>query len=227
MTLYLDIETAPEYEVLPAGAGYDGYAQFWEKFAAARGLYVPEGDVVADVDALANSYVEHAGLYAEFGQVICIALGYFNDGDTKLRVLQRDGRDEDVLLSEFVEMCKKATMLCAYNGKNFDFPFLARRMLFNRVELPRQLRILHLKPWETQLIDPVDIYRGTQYRHTITHELLCWKLGIKCKTDGLRGSDVGRMYWEGKYEAIGKYAQEDVFSLMQQHQRLVEAFRRD
>ena len=127
--LFLDIETVPA--VANFGELPENFKILWEKKA--------EQLKRNDPDATADKLYERAGIYAEFGKIVCISSGF--QSGTSFRIKSFYGDDERILLKEFAELLEahfdtNYHLLCAHNGKEFDFPYIARRMLIHGIDLP-------------------------------------------------------------------------------------------
>lgn len=164
-----------------------------------------------------------AGIYAEFGKVVCISVGIYRgnkEGNT-FRIKSFYGKNEKKLLKDFCELLSKHFgspdyLLCAHNGKEFDFPFLARRILVNKLQLPYILDISGRKPWEVQHLDTLQLWKFGDYKHYTSLKLLCELFGITSLKNEMDGSDVGRMYWEeNNLEKIVEYCQSDTLAIAQ------------
>jgi hypothetical protein len=203
--LFIDIETAsaqPAYGELG-----ERQQQLWAK--KAQKLH-PEQEPEA-------SYAQWAALFAEFGKVITVGLGYFfqapesDEVHFKVKALQSD--DEAAMLQEIAAMLqgKKRLRLVAHNGLAFDFPYLGRRMLVHRIPLPYSLDLMAKKPWEVPHIDTLQLWKFGEARNYTSLELLCEALGLPSSKNDLDGSQVSRTYHEAKgLERIAAYCQEDV-----------------
>lgn len=168
---------------------------------------------------------EKAGIYSEFSKVICISVGYiYNNSKTDpcaIKIKSVFDNEESALLTNFIKLLNafdKAGrhILCAHNGKEFDFPFLARRILINRLELPEALNIAGKKPWEISHLDTMSLWKFGDYKHYTSLTLLANSFGISNPKEDMSGSDVGRVYWEDKnLKKIIQYCQKDVLTVAQ------------
>lgn len=215
--VFLDIETvsaARDYKHL----NHD-WQQLWDKKAKAltKGEDLPE-DVY-----------ERAGIYAEFGKIICIGVGVlrsFGNG-YKLRIKSFAGDDEKQILTEFAELLNSRFhgnqfALCAHNGKEFDFPYIARRMLVHGIKLPMMLDIAGKKPWEVAHLDTMELWKFGDYKNFTSLNVLAHLFGIPTPKDDIDGSQVGTVYWNDHDLArIATYCQKDVITLV----RLLLKFR--
>lgn len=169
-----------------------------------------------------------AGIYAEFGKVVCIVVGKFvesESGELTLRTKAYSGHDEAELLTEFKNMADRLDPLsakfCAHNGKEFDYPYLCRRMLINGIGLPAVLNISGRKSWEVQHLDTLEMWKFGDYKHYTSLELLATIFNIPSSKDGIDGSMVNSVYYnENDLERITKYCVADVVVLSQLFLRL-------
>jgi len=207
--LFLDIETVPQqpsYEEVKD----ERIKKLWDHKA--------ERLKKSDEDN-AKSLYPRAGIYAEFGKVVCISVGFFNGG--VLRITSFYDHDEAKLLTDFARMLNRhfsenEHLLCAHNGKEFDFPYMARRMLINGIELPKLLDIAGKKPWEIKHLDTMELWKFGDYKNYTSLDLLTAIFGIPSPKDDINGADVWRVYWQDNdLERIKTYCQKDVVSLAQ------------
>jgi uncharacterized protein YprB with RNaseH-like and TPR domain len=158
-----------------------------------------------------------AGVYAEFSKVICIGLGYYHNN--KFRVKSIAGDNEKKLLEEFAELIKTHFnkvdhFLCAHNGKEFDYPFLSRRMIINDVPFPRNFQLQGKKPWDVKHLDTMELWRFGDIKNFTSLNLLAHVLGIPSPKDEIDGSMVGKVYHEEKnMDKIKAYCLKDVVTL--------------
>lgn len=214
--LFLDLETVSQevaYENLN-----ERFRHLWNKKAAVLKRDSPPEEV----------YSEKAAIYAEFGKIICIGIGFFQqeEGDIVFKTRALHHSDERQLLSGFASMLGKASMknwqLCAHNGKEFDFPYLCRRMLINRVALPDPLQITGKKPWElTWLLDTMEMWKFGDYKAFTSLDLMAACLDVPGSKDDIDGSQVGRVYHqENDLPRIARYCQKDVATMAMVYLRL-------
>jgi uncharacterized protein YprB with RNaseH-like and TPR domain len=214
--LFLDIETVPQFERfedLP-----DESKKLWEE----KSRYIRERRQVS----ITESY-DDAGIYAEFGKIVCVSVGYFPDERTDLRLKSFYGHDERDILKRFCEMLqeyhhKPFRLLCAHNGKEFDFPYLCRRMLVNGIRLPELLNIAGKKPWEIPHLDTMELWKFGDYKHYTSLRLLASIFGIPSPKDDIEGSEVrGVYYTAGDLDRIERYCRKDVATVAM----LIQAYR--
>ena len=205
--MVLDIETVPQYSTHAEVP--DNLKQLWDK----KTTYQRK-------EESAENFYNNAGIWAEFGKIICISVGIFTGGNpTRLRVKSFAGHNESELLQSFSKMLSgqpNTLMLCAHNGKEFDFPYLCRRMLINGLMLPSQLEISGKKPWEINHLDTMELWKFGDYKNYTSLSLLTTIFNIPTPKDDIDGSMVGDVYWkEGQLDRISAYCQKDVIATAQ------------
>lgn len=209
--LFLDIETVPlypSYEKLPGPI-----RALWDKKAS----YLKK-----EAETPAELYFR-AGIYAEFGKVICISTGlvYIEEDRMKMRIKSFYGGDEKNILMSFNSllekiMLKREIQLCAHNGKEFDFPYIARRMLANGIRLPAILDIAGKRPWEIRHLDTMELWKFGDYKHYTSLDLLAHVFNIPSPKTDIDGSQVASVYWNDKnLMRIVEYCQRDVITIVQ------------
>jgi 3'-5' exonuclease len=215
--LFLDIETVPQFSSFDKAD--EAVQKLWER--KAQNLKKQEDETPADI-------YNRAGIYAEFGRIICISVGFIHltEGKIFLRIKSFSGDDEPRLLSEFADLLNKSyssneSKLCAHNGKEFDFPYLARRMVINRIALPSILNTAGKKPWEVNHLDTMELWKFGDFKSYTPLNLLAHVLGIPSPKDDIDGSMVWSVYWEEKdLERIVKYCEKDVEALVNVYLRM-------
>lgn len=167
----------------------------------------------------AASLFEQAGIYAEFGRVVCISVGCFTlDKQTeqwRFRVKSYADHDEKTMLQEFISLLarKPRYLLCAHNGKEFDFPYLGRRLLINGLQLPPQLDIAGKKPWEINHLDTMELWKFGDRKSYTSLALLAAMFGIPTPKDDITGADVARVYYsDNDLPRIVHYCQKDIIT---------------
>lgn len=209
--LFIDIETVPQYrdfDLLP-----ENLKKHWEK----KSGFLREGEKTA-----AETYAR-AGIYAEFGKIICISVGAIT-GEPENRGFKLKsfaGDDEKELLSAFGQTVKsmekgKTLILCAHNGKEFDYPYISRRMLINGIDLPQTFDSAGKKPWEIPHLDTLELWKFGDYKHYTSLDLLTTIFGIPSPKQGIDGSMVATVYYDEKdMPKIVKYCESDVLAVAQ------------
>ncbi len=170
-----------------------------------------------------ESIYSRAGIYAEFGRVVCISCGIIQgSGDQKRIIIKSFCCDEEkTLLAEFIEMLRKWTQgepkfLCAHNGKEFDFPYLCRRFIINELPIPGILNIAGKKPWDVNHLDTLELWKFGDFKSYTSLNLLAHTLGIPTPKDDIDGSKVWEVYWNEKnIQRIVTYCQKDVITVAQ------------
>jgi predicted PolB exonuclease-like 3'-5' exonuclease len=216
--LFLDIETVSQY------ATFDEVPEEW------KGLWRHKAEaLLRDKPLVAPEEIYgRAAIYAEFGKIICISCGILSGPGTekKLSLKSFYGDDEKALLTQFTEMLRKwgtdgQRYLCAHNGKDFDFPYLCRRMIINGMTIPPMLNLSGKKPWEIPHIDTMDLWKFGEYKSFISLNLLAHSLGIPTPKDDIDGSMVGEVYWSQRdLPRIVTYCQKDVVTVAQVYLRM-------
>ncbi len=219
--LFLDIETVP---------GTPQYSDLDETFQSlwkhkAKSLIKKNAEELTDED-IVESY-GRAGIYAEFGKIICISVGIFHQdketGEWKTRLKSFADDDEAVLLKDFSEMMNKSFFnpnihyLCGHNIKEFDIPYICRRILIHQLPFPTLLDISGKKPWETKhLLDTMELWKFGDIKSFSSVKLLAAVFGFPSPKDDIDGSDVARVYYEEKdLPRIARYCEKDVVAVMQ------------
>ncbi len=212
--IFLDVETVPvvkSFEELPN---------------AMQELWVHKSQrVKSDVYASAESkFEEYAGIYAEFGKIICISMGlmYQEEEIWKVRMKSISGDDEKTLLEEFAALLsenlhpKKYVYLCGHNIREFDVPYICRRMMVHGITLPSPLHIAGKKPWELEhFLDTLTLWKFGDYKSYTSLKLLMGLFGLPSPKEDIDGSQVGKVYWEdGNLQRIVSYCERDVLAVM-------------
>jgi hypothetical protein len=217
--LFLDIETAAQkatYDEIP-----ERLQTLWDKKAA----YLKNDAELSS----ANMYTDRAAIYSEFGQVICIGIGglYMNEKkELSLKTKVLSANTEKELLEEFATIldrhkAKSSLQLCAHNGKEFDFPYLSRRMLINGLKLPDALDLGGKKPWEVNHIDTMELWKFGDYKKFTSLDLLAAVFDIPSSKSDISGADVNRVYHqENDLKKIKEYCGRDVSVLAQLYLRM-------
>lgn len=213
--LFLDIETVPETQ------------NFSDLDPTKQDLWGHKTQYQRKDDYSPEEFYDRAGIWAEFGKIVCISVGYFsNQGDIRnFRVTSFYG-DEVVLLKDFKNLLishfsQTNHLLCAHNGKEFDFPYIARRMIIHNIELPYKLNLFGKKPWEVPHLDTLELWKFGDYKHYTSLKLLTNILGIPSPKDDIDGSEVYRVFYEEKaIDRIVTYCEKDTIAVAQIFLRL-------
>ena len=209
--LFLDIETVPEVEL------------FVDLSPEMQELYALKTQYQRKDEFTPEEFYHRAGIWAEFGKIICISVGYFIErkGVSQLRVTSFYGDNEHKLLLDFKNLLDTHFnhpnhLLCAHNGKEFDFPYIARRMIINQIELPNKLNLFGKKPWEVPHIDTMDLWKFGDYKHYTSLKLLTAILGIPSPKQDIDGSEVANVYYQEKnLSRIVEYCERDTVAVAQ------------
>ena len=222
--LFLDIETVsgkPEFDGLS-----DDFQELWK--IKARQLARNADEEEPDFAAL---YKGRAAIFAEFGKIVCISVGivYRDQEDQRLKVRLKSfaNENEKELLHDFSQMVfqyynnPNKHGFCGHNAKEFDIPYICRRMVVHQLPLPVPFNISGKKPWETNhILDTMDMWKFGDRKHYTSLKLLAAVLGFPSPKDDIDGSDVGRVYWEDKdLERLSLYCEKDVLATIQRYLR--------
>lgn len=209
--LFLDIETVPQVE------SFEKLTFVEQNLFSHKTEYQRKSEGV-----LPEDFYEKAGIWAEFGKIICISVGFFteNQGNLTLRVKSFHGEEKEILrdfsLLLNTHFYKPEHLLCAHNGKEFDFPFIARRLIVQDMELPEKLNLFGKKPWEVSHLDTLDLWKFGDYKHYTSLNLLTHILGIASPKNDIDGSQVAEVYYREKdLMRIVKYCERDVIAVAQ------------
>jgi uncharacterized protein YprB with RNaseH-like and TPR domain len=210
--LFLDIETV---------GCTDQYSKLNERLKtqwARKATFLKRDNGQTDEDL----FHERAGIYAEFGKIVVIAIGIYSEneqGELGLRTKYFADHDERKLLLDFRNMLEKmgpAVRLCAHNGKEFDFPYLCRRMLVNDLPLPSVLNTAGKKPWEVNHLDTMEMWKFGDFKHYTSLDLLLAIFNIPSSKGVMDGSMVSKVYYEeGDLSKIAEYCVGDVVAIAQ------------
>jgi len=213
--LFLDIETVPEHQ---------NYGILDEE---ARCLWEHKTQYQRKDEVSSEDFYDRAGIWAEFGKIITISVGYFvNKGDIRnFRVTSFWG-DEKKILNDFSNLLnthfnRAQHVLCGHNAKEFDIPFIARRMIIKGIALPNKLNLFGKKPWEVPHLDTLELWKFGDYKHFTSLKLLTKVLGIPSPKDDIDGSKVAHVFYvEDNIDRIISYCEKDVIAVAQIFLRL-------
>jgi hypothetical protein len=214
--MYIDIETVPEHP------SFEDLDEKMQELWAHKSAKTTREEISAAED------YKRAGIFSEFGKIVCISAGVIKtvDGERTLRVKSFYGHDEYELLQEFAGALNSftsnpGTNICGHNVKEFDFPYIARRMIINNLPLPSVLDVAGKKPWEVSFIDTLDLWKFGDFKHYTSLSLLTHILGIPTPKDDIDGSQVASVYYDENDPArIARYCEKDVLATTQLFLRL-------
>lgn len=211
--LFLDIETVPEFQ------SYNDLNERIKKLWDSKSKKIQKAEYPGENEKTPDEIYERAGIYAEFGKIICISTGFIHEG--KFRIKSFYGKDERKLLIDFSEMLNNhfntsLHFLCAHNGKEFDYPYISRRILINGLKLPNLLNIAGKKPWEIMHLDTMDLWKFGDYKSYTSLDLLTAIFNIPTPKNDIDGSQVRKVFYEDDdLERIVKYCQQDTLAVAQ------------
>ena len=213
--LFLDIETVPETE------------DFNSLDSELQELWQQKTQYQRKDDYSAEEFYDRAGIWAEFGKIVCISVGYFaNKSDIRnFRVTSFFG-EEATILKDFNNLLNNhfnqaQHLLCGHNIKEFDIPFLARRMIINNITIPNKLNLFGKKPWEIPHLDTLELWKFGDYKYYTSLKLMCKVLGIPSPKGDIDGSQVGQVYYVDKdIDRIITYCEKDTIAVAQIFLRL-------
>ncbi len=215
--IFIDIETVREKNELSELS--EKMQSAWTR-RAKRLTDDPNPDV-------AELYKTRSALYAEFGKVIVIAMGVIHevDGEPSLRMKCLSGHDEVALLNEFRQTLEgfdqSRYVFCAHNGREFDFPYLGRRMVINHIAPPAMLDLSGRPPWELNHIDTMELWAFGARKPFISQDFLCTLLNVPTSKSDINGSMVGSVYYDDNdLERIASYCYKDVVTLVNLYRRM-------
>jgi uncharacterized protein YprB with RNaseH-like and TPR domain len=210
--LFFDIETVPltyEFKDLEERA-----QDLWDR----KTRFLQERDNLSP-----DELYEKAGIYAEFGKVVCISMGFVlqKGGETQIRVKSIANENEKILLQEYIDLLNSYYnspdfLFCAHNGKEFDIPFLCRRILINGLKLPFMLNVAGKKPWEIKHLDTMELWKFGDFKNYTSLDLLTYIFNIPTPKDDMDGSQVAKVFYEEKnLDRIIHYCEKDVIATIQ------------
>lgn len=209
--LFLDVETVPET------------ANFQELSTEKQELFSLKTSYQRKEEITAEEFYDRAGIWAEFGKIVCISVGYFTNFNSKkqtFRVTSFFGEEKNIL-TQFKNLLethfsKPQHLLCAHNGKEFDFPFIARRMIIHNISLPKKLQLFGKKPWQIPHLDTMELWKFGDYKHYTSLKLLTHILNIPSPKEDIDGSQVAHVFYvEKNINRIVKYCEKDTIAVAQ------------
>lgn len=212
--LFIDIETVSQYknyEEVP-----DIIQHIWEKKFA--------NSTVLNQYSVEESYNQKAAIFSEYGKIICISIGMYDKSKDEFRLKSFFGKDEKIVLSDFEKFCaglKRKFIFCGHNIKEFDIPYLCRRLLINQIQIPKILDFQDKKPWEIEMVDTLQLWKFGDFKNYTSLETLTTIFEIPTPKNDIDGSQVGAVYWiEDNLERIVNYCQQDVIAVIQLYRKI-------
>ncbi len=195
--------------------------EHWMKKAQFIDRSVQECDFTSGMAA--RIYEERAAIYAEFGKIVCISIGYLHPSTRELRLKSFCLEDEKSLLQQFVDLLSRyfsnpeEHFICGHNIREFDIPYLCRRLVVHGIRLPDILSLSGKKPWETvHLLDTMQLWKFGDFKNYTSLDLLAAVLDVETPKDDIDGSMVGKVYWKDKdLDRISRYCEKDVVTVAQ------------
>ncbi|MBS3738439.1 3'-5' exonuclease [Mesohalobacter halotolerans] len=215
--LFLDIETVPEHK------NFEDLSPTKQKLWEEKSAYKRRYEAIENEEISASEYYKNAGIWAEFGKIICISAGFINTENKQIefRIKSFYGHEEKEILEDFSSLLythynTSKRLLCGHNIKEFDIPYIARRLLIQGKPLPKILNLMGKKPWEVPHLDTLELWKFGDYKHFTSLKLLTEILGIESPKDDIDGSQVRSVYYEeNNLERIVKYCEKDVIAVAQ------------
>jgi 3'-5' exonuclease len=208
--LFLDIETVPQYP------------NFNDLDETSKLLWEQKTKYQRKEDFTPEEFYDRAGIWAEFGKIICISIGFFKlKGDVRnFRVTSFQGEETEILrdFKTLLEthFSRPQHLLCAHNGKEFDFPFIARRMIIQGIDIPFKLNLFGKKPWEVPHLDTLELWKFGDYKTFTSLKLMAHVLGIPSPKDDIDGSQVRDVFYEeNDMDRIISYCEKDTITVAQ------------
>lgn len=208
--LFLDIETVPEEK------------DFNDLDISKQELWEAKSKYQRKEEFSPEEFYQRAGIWAEFGKIICISVGYFNiENEARTFRVKSFSGNEASLLKQFKDLLishfsQPKHLLCAHNGKEFDFPYIARRMIIHGITLPYKLNLFGKKPWEVPHLDTLELWKFGDYKNYTSLKLLTNVLGIPSPKGDIDGSEVYKVYYKDKdIRRIINYCEKDTIAVAQ------------
>jgi hypothetical protein len=225
--LFLDIET------VPGAADFDELSEeLQELWANKARTILRKQDMELEYEEIVETFQTRAGIFAEFGKIVCISVGFLTkqpgSDEPLLRLKSYTSHTEAALLDDFSEVLNKhfnnpdRFALCGHNIREFDIPYICRRMMVNQLPFPRLLDIGGKKPWETKhLLDTMEMWRFGDSKNYTSLRLLAAVFDFPSPKDDMDGSEVAGVYWEDRdLERIATYCEKDVLATVQLYMKM-------
>ncbi|MDA9365925.1 3'-5' exonuclease [Flavobacteriaceae bacterium] len=208
--LFLDIETVPLYP------SFEDAPEVEQRYFEEKTAYQRKENFSP------QEFYNRAGIWAEFGKIVCISVGYFGPQKKSRDFRLKTFKGEEVtLLNEFKVLVEQyfnspKHLFCGHNAKEFDFPFIARRMLIHQISIPKSLQLFNKKPWEVPHLDTLHLWRLGDYKHYTSLKLMAYVLNIPSPKDDIDGSQVADVFYKEKdINRIAVYCEKDVVTVAQ------------
>lgn len=213
--LFIDIETTSGFKTLDElKESHPELISFWDR----KEKFIRAEDVELKDAESSDIYFQKASLTAEWGRIVCISVGQIKFDEDDNPFMQKKsfyGSDEKELLTDFISFMNQVFFkapgikLVGHNIKGFDLPYIIKKSILHSLELPRQLHLHKVKPWENCLIDTYEVWKaGGWSSAALAH--LCLLLGIKNPKDDMNAGEVGAAFYAGRIEEIKNYCEEDI-----------------
>lgn len=208
--LFIDIETVPEHE------------HFSDLDETTKILFAEKTAYQRKDEISPEEFYNRAGIWAEFGKIICISVGYFvfKNDERQFRTTSFFG-EEVKILQDFSNLLANhfsgaQYVLCGHNIKEFDLPFIGRRMVIHGLQIPYKLDLVGKKPWEIPHLDTMELWKFGDYKHFTSLKLLTHILGIPSPKDDIDGSQVSEIFYvNNDIDRIIIYCEKDVLAVAQ------------
>ena len=213
--LFIDIETAGSYKDSHELKKMDeSLWDLWDVIGCSyfRRHYPEDED--KDCEFL---YEKYSGLLPEFGKIVCISVGFINGEEEKLQSFCSGNEMDDLIqVTQLLNKIEKVGFtLCGHNIKNFDLPYLGKRMLINGINPPSLLPSHDTKPWEVKALDTKELWNFGSYKGLSSLHLVTSLMGIPSPKEGeVTGENMHQSWYNDKKTEIMHYCEKDVSSLI-------------
>jgi len=207
--LFFDIETAGQYKDYFELSNHDRIgAKIWEKKWE---LYLKP-----NTDSLEESYSKSVAIYPEFGRIVCLSYGVYKDGEMTVKTISSESESEmmKLIYQLFARAGERGMTPIGWNIKQFDIPWINRRLMANGLSVPNSLDTFEKKPWEVSILDLRDMWRGFS-TFPCTFEEAAYAMGVPTPKDDIDGSQVHSEFWKGNVDRIVTYCEKDVKTMIE------------
>ena len=157
-----------------------------------------------------------SSLHPEFAKVVCVSFGAYDGEEMKIQSFVGD--EYEILKNTnavFNKAMTKGWKLAGHTIKNFDIPFLGKRMIINKIDPSPMIASLNRKPWESPYLDIAEIFSFGGWGQSFTSlDLMSSVLGYESPKDDMDGSMVHNHFYSGRIDEIKTYCEKDVLALM-------------